>query len=306
LDGILNINKPAGKTSFDIVAMVRRLTKERHVGHAGTLDPEATGVLPVCLGKATRIVEFLMDTHKIYRAVIELGVSTDSYDGAGEITRTADATNITREALEKALETFRGSINQIPPMFSALKHQGQPLYNLAREGFTVERQSRAVTVHKLELLDWQPPVVTLEIECSKGTYIRSIANDLGERLGCGAYLKNLVRSGYGIFNIEDAVTPEQLEEAIQQKDWQKYLHPIDSVLGNLPFIIVDETGEAAIKTGNPPKLEDKIQDTRYNDQTPPPSPLANYCRAYTADGRFLAILIRDKEYSLWRPKKVFL
>jgi tRNA pseudouridine55 synthase len=296
LDGILNINKPAGKTSYDIVAMVKRLTGQRRVGHAGTLDPEATGVLPICLGKGTRIIEFLMDTHKIYRAVVELGVSTDSYDGAGEITRTADATNITQDALEKALDTFRGNIKQIPPMFSALKHQGQPLYNLAREGFTVERQSRAVTIHRLELLDWQSPFLTLEIECSKGTYIRSIANDLGEMLGCGAYLKNLVRSGYGIFLVENAVTPETLEEAVKQQDWQKYLHPIDSVLGNLPSIAVDETGEAAIKTGNPPKINPATD----------PKPEFKYCRAYSTDGRFLAILVRDKENSVWRPKKVFL
>jgi tRNA pseudouridine55 synthase len=294
-DGILNINKPAGKTSFGIVAMVKRLVKERHAGHAGTLDPEATGVLPVCLGKATRIVEFLMDTRKIYRAVIELGVSTDSYDGAGQVVRRRDPSCVTKDMVTVALDAFRGNIQQTPPMYSALKHQGLPLYALAREGINIERQSRPVTIHRLDLLEWQSPIVTLEIECSKGTYIRSIANDLGEVLGCGAYLKNLVRSGYGIFNIEDAVSPEQLEEAVRQGDWVKYLHPIDSVLGDLPAVIVDEEGEEAIKTGSPPKIDpDAIPDTT-----------SGYCRAYSADRRFLAILLRDKENSLWRPKKVF-
>lgn len=296
MDGILNINKPAGKTSFDIVAMVRRLTKERRVGHAGTLDPEATGVLPVCLGKGTRIIEFLMDTHKVYRAVIELGISTDSYDGAGQVVRRRDPSCVTKDMVVMALDGFRGSIQQIPPMFSALKHRGEPLYNLAREGITIERKSRSVTIHCLELLDWHPPLLTLEIECSKGTYIRSIANDLGDMLGSGAYLKNLLRSGYGIFKVEDAVTPEQLDEAVRQKDWQKYLHPIDSVLGNLPSVTIDAAGEEAIKTGNPPKIEPEIS----------PGSESKYIRAYSADRRFLAILIRDKEYSLWRPKKVFI
>ncbi len=295
MDGILNIDKPAGKTSFDIVAMVRRLTKERHVGHAGTLDPNATGVLPVCLGKSTRIVEFLMDTHKVYRAVIELGVSTDTFDAAGKVTSTSDVSNINKEMLEHALDSFRGAIQQTPPMYSALKHQGQPLYALAREGISIELKSRAVTIHRLDFVDWQSPLVTLEIECSKGTYIRSIANDLGGMLGCGAYLKNLERSRYGIFKVEDAMSPEQLEEAVRRGDWEKLLHSIDSVLEDLPSITVDEAGEAAIKTGNPPKIE-----TESDSNTE-----AKYCRAYSADGRFLAILIRDKEYSLWRPKKVF-
>jgi tRNA pseudouridine55 synthase len=302
MDGILNINKPAGKTSYDIVAAVKRLTGERHTGHAGTLDPEASGVLPVCLGKGTRIVEFLMDAHKIYRAVIELGITTDSYDGAGEITRRADAAHINRSDVEKALEAFRGDITQVPPMFSALKHQGQPLYNLAREGISVERPGRPVTIYRLDLLEWQPLLVTLEIECSKGTYIRSIANDLGEALGCGAYLKNLVRSAYGVFQLADAITLDDLGEAKRRGDWEKFLRPIDSVLGFMPSVTVDDTGEAAIKTGNPPKIEDKIPD---NAQTPPLFPSIEYMRAYSADGRFLAILHKDKEYGVWRPKKVF-
>ncbi len=294
MDGILNINKPAGQTSYGMVAMVKRLTKERRVGHAGTLDPDATGVLPVCLGKGTRVVEFLMDARKVYRAVIELGVSTDSYDGAGKITATGDAAKIDRAALEKALEAFRGDIRQTPPMYSALKHRGQPLYELARQGITIERKSRPVTIFTLELLDWQPPLATLEIECSKGTYIRSIANDLGEALGCGAYLKDLVRASYGVFKVEDAVTPEQLETAVQAGDWQNYLRPIDNVLVDLPSVTVGEAGEAALKTGNPPELEN------------PPEAAAKYLRAYSADGRFLAILHRDKENGCWRPKKVFI
>ncbi len=294
MDGILNINKPAGKTSFSIVALVKRLTGERRAGHAGTLDPEATGVLPICLGKGTRVIEFLMDARKVYRTVVELGVSTDTYDGAGKVIKKRDVSCVYKDMVEIALDSFRGNIRQIPPMYSALKHKGQPLYNMARAGESVEREARPVTIYRLDLLEWKPPLVTLEIECSKGTYIRSIANDLGEMLGSGAYMKELVRSGYGIFNIGDAVTPEQLEAAVRRGDWEQYLHPIDSVLRHLPSINVDKTGEDAIKVGNPPELENVLETG------------SKYLRAYGADGRFLAILTRDKENGIWRPKKVFI
>jgi tRNA pseudouridine55 synthase len=294
MDGILNINKPAGKTSFGVVAAVKRLTGEHHAGHAGTLDPDATGVLPVCVGKATRIIEFLMDAHKVYRAVIELGISTDTYDASGKVIRRGDTSCVTRDMAGIVLDAFRGKIQQVPPMHSALKHQGQPLYNLARAGITIERQSRPVTIYRLELLEWQPPFITLEIECSKGTYIRSLANDIGEQLGSGAYMKNLVRSAYGIFKIDEAVSLDRLEELVKQGDWQQYLHPIDSVLEQLPMVELDEKGEEAIKTGNPPLLENA------------PDTAAKYLRAYSVDRRFLAILMRDKENSIWRPKKVFI
>ncbi|OGN99273.1 MAG: tRNA pseudouridine(55) synthase TruB [Chloroflexi bacterium RBG_13_52_12] len=296
MDGILNIDKPAGKTSFGVVAMVKRLTGERHTGHAGTLDPDATGVLPICLGKGTRIIEFLMDTIKTYRAVIELGVSTDTYDASGKVTGRKDPSGIELSALEHALEFFRGVIRQTPPMYSALKHQGQPLYALARAGIAVERKPRTVTVYRLDLTAWQPPAVTLEIECSKGTYVRSLANDLGELLGCGASLKNLVRSRYGIFDIKDAISLSQLEEAARRGDWQQYLHPIDSVLRDLPSIVVDEAGEEAIRTGSPPAP----------DSSNPPDADSKYCRAYSGDGRFLGILRYDSASGAWHPKKVFI
>lgn len=290
LDGILNINKPTGMTSFRVVALVKRLTGERHAGHAGTLDPDASGVLPICLGKATRVVEFLMDNHKTYRAEIELGKTTDTYDASGKVVAEKDVADINKKQVEKALENFRGEINQVPPMYSALKHQGQPLYQLARTGISVERKSRIIKIYRLDFIDWQSPLVTLEIECSKGTYIRSLANDLGEALGCGAYLKKLVRTHYGIFDIENSITLEQLDE----NNWQSHLHPIDSVLQDMDKITVDEQGEAAIKTGSP--LDENISGPA-NDK---------YCRAYSQDGRFLAIMTRDKDIGLWRPKKVFI
>jgi tRNA pseudouridine55 synthase len=298
LEGILNINKPSGMTSFSVVAMVKRLTGERHAGHAGTLDPDATGVLPVLIGKATRVVEFLMDTRKTYRAEIEFGKATDTYDGSGKVISQGDASNINKNQIEQAVASFRGEIEQVPPMYSALKHQGQPLYQLARAGVNVERKSRAVTIHRLEILAWHPSLLALEVECSKGTYIRSLANDLGEKLGCGAYLKSLVRTCYGIFNIEEAITLTQLEEAGKRGDWQQYLYPTDSVLQDIGRITVDEGVESAIKSGS--SLNKGEND--YNSQ----GVGQKYLRAYNQGGRFLGILARDKENGDWRPKKVFI
>jgi len=294
LDGILNINKPPGKTSFGVVAAVKRLSGEKRVGHSGTLDPDATGVLPICLGRATRIVEFLVDTTKTYRAMIELGIATDTYDSSGQVTHRGDASQIHRADVESALEAFRGPIQQTPPMYSAVKHRGKPLYKLAREGIEIERKSRTVTIHRLEMLDWQPPVVTLEIECSKGTYIRSLANDLGEALGCGAHLKNLVRTRCGIFDIRDSVSLAQLEEASRRGYWEHFLYPADIALQEYSAVVVDDTGEEAIRNGSPLALE---QDTKGDSRQ-------KYCRAYSADGRFLGILRYDKDREAWRPKKV--
>jgi len=187
VDGILNINKPWGKTSFSIVAIVKRLSGERRVGHAGTLDPTATGVLPICLGQATRITEFLVDATKAYQAQIELGVTTDTYDASGKITQKRDPSEISQSQLESALTSFRGLIQQTPPMYSAVKYQGKRLYELARAGIKVDRESRPAKIYHLELIDWQPPSVTLEVVCGKGTYIRSLAHDLGQILGCLLY-----------------------------------------------------------------------------------------------------------------------
>jgi tRNA pseudouridine55 synthase len=285
-------------TSFGVVARVKRLTGERHAGHAGTLDPDATGVLPVFIGKATRVVEFLMDNKKTYRAGVELGKATDTYDGSGKVVYQGDASNISKKNLEETLTSFRGEIQQVPPMYSALKYQGQPLYQLARSGVSVVRKSRAVTIYRLGILDWQSPLATLEIECSKGTYIRSLANDLGEKLGCGAYLKSLIRTRYGIFSVIEAITLTQLEEAGKRGNWQPYLHPTDSVLQDMGKITLDDVGEAAIRTGSPLNKGENVYNRQGVGQ--------NYLRAYNQQGRFLGILARDKENGDWRPKKVFI
>jgi tRNA pseudouridine55 synthase len=296
LDGILNINKPRGRTSFNIVARIRRLSGEKRVGHAGTLDPDAIGVLPVCLGQGTRVIEFLINTTKTYRARIEFGKATDTYDGSGRITYQGDISDINRRRLEAALEAFRGRIEQTPPMYSAVKHQGQPLYKLARAGITVERKKRTAVIHRLELISWRQLVATVEVECGKGTYIRSLAHDLGAHLGCGAFLKSLARTRCGIFDIDDAISLPQLEAAFRKGNWQKYLRPIDSVLQDLPALVIDEASEKAFINGKPIITgENDIKSSSHR-----------YCRAYSRDGRFLGILSRSKDKGAWQPKKVFI
>jgi len=292
VDGILNINKPPGKTSFSIVSLVKRLSGERHVGHAGTLDPLATGVLPVCLGQGTRITQFLMDARKVYRAEIEFGVVTDTYDATGSIISRGDPSGINREKLLLALNSFCGLISQTPPMYSAVKHRGKPLYELARSGIEVERKSRLARIYRLELVDWQPPVATIEVECGKGTYIRSLAYDLGQLLGCGANLRSLTRLRCGFFDVEDAVSVPQLEDAFRYGYWQQFIYPIDFVLSHWAAIVVGDTIEKDIRNGRPLVLDRTSYD--------------NHCRVYTGDGCFLGVLWFNSEKGQWQPEKVFL
>jgi tRNA pseudouridine55 synthase len=291
-DGILNVNKPRGRTSFSIVAQVRRLTGERRVGHAGTLDPMASGVLPVCIGQATRLVEYMMDDGKTYRALIELGAATETYDAEGKVITRADWSNVTRLQVETALESFQGLIEQKAPAYSAVKHHGTPLYKMARAGMAVPTRKRHVRIDRIELTDWQPPVFTLEIDCGKGTYIRSIAHDLGQVLGCGAYLKDLVRLRVGVFGISDALTLEELEQAFRTGYWQELLYPLDSVLTDLPAVVTSQENEKAICSGKTVAL----------DGIPAVAELA---RAYNQCGNLVAVLKRDSATGLWHPEKVF-
>jgi len=303
MDGILNINKPKDRTSFSIVAIVKRLSGEQRVGHAGTLDPAATGVLPVCFGQGTRVVEFLVDTTKVYRAEIELGVATDTYDASGKVIQVADYSGISQCQLESALTSYCGLIEQTPPMYSAVKYQGRPLYQLARAGITVERKSRPTKIHKLELIEWQPPIFTIEVVCGKGTYIRSLAHDLGQTMGCGAHLKSLVRLRCGPFDIKDAISLPQLEDAFDYGYWRQFVYPIDTVLSHWSAIVVGDTDGQAIRNGRPLSLENNTCPGQY---LPESVPEKTRCRAYALDGRFLGVLRFSAERGQWHPEKVFL
>lgn len=293
INGFLNVNKPEGKTSFNVVAWLRRLTEEKHVGHAGTLDPIATGVLPICFGQATRVVQFLTDSSKAYLTQIELGTATDTFDREGKIIWRGDMTGITSTLIEGALTSFQGSIEQVPPIYSALKHRGRRYYELARDGTPIKLKPRRVEIINLNLVDYQPPLITINVECSKGTYIRSLAHDLGQHLGCGAHLKNLTRLRCGPFRIEDALSLPQIEDALRQGSWRELLYPVDSPLLNWEAAVVDKRNELAIRNG----LSLPLSET---------CPLSEkYCRAYSLDGHFIAVLQFVPEKKLWHPEKVF-
>lgn len=294
VDGILNVLKPAGKTSFAVVSLVRRLSGEQRVGHAGTLDPEATGVLVVCLGQGTRIIEFLAKARKAYRAEIELGITTDSYDAVGRVIQRCDASSVTEYQVEQVLDSYRGVIEQIPPMHSALKHRGKRLYQLAREGIEIAREPRRVEISRLHLVQWQSPVITIEVECSAGTYIRSLAHDMGKELGCGAHLRKLVRLKSEPFNIAEAVPLDAIREAFHHGYSQNLLHTIDEVLLGWRAVILNRENETLVQKGSSVSLE-------VSDES---GPAPDWCRAYSVDGRFLAVLKRIDE-RLWHPEKVF-
>lgn len=295
-------------TSFSIVAMVRRLSGERRVGHAGTLDPEATGVLPVCLGQGTRVTEFLVDATKAYIAQIELGVATDTYDSSGRVTQQGDPSGISEPQLEAALASFRGNIEQTPPMYSALKHHGRPLYRMARAGIQIERKSRPAKISRLEIISLKLPLVTVAVECGKGTYIRSLAHDLGQSLGCGAHLRSLIRTRCGLFDISDAVSVSQLEAAFRYGYWRRFVYPIDSVLRHYGAIVVSDAAEDIIRKGGSLALEesDNLGEASCPGPCPAPDAGASRCRAYTLDGRFLGVLQRPGGRGPWRPRKVLL
>jgi tRNA pseudouridine55 synthase len=286
------VSKPAGWTSFDVVAFVRRRSGERRVGHAGTLDPFAEGVLPVCLGQATRVVEYLMDAHKTYRAVVRLGRETDTYDRTGATIAESDASQVRREDFELALREFEGEIGQIPPPFSALKRDGVPLYKLARAGQPAVAPPRRVHVFRVEIISFEPPLAGIEVECGKGTYIRSLAHDLGHLLGVGGCLETLVRTRVGPFSIDRAVDVEALREEFDAGTWSERLVAIDEVLLEWPAAILGADNERRARTGVAAELAEL--------RNAPGGRL----RGYSCAGDFVAVMRREAP-GRWRPEKVF-
>ena len=316
MHGFLNIDKPAGMTSHDVVARVRRLARQKRVGHAGTLDPAATGVLVVALGIATRLIEYVQDaTTKRYHAVVRLGVTTTTDDAEGEVLDTAPIPPLDLAALEAALARFRGPIMQTPPMYAALHHEGRRLHELARAGVMVERAARRVTIERLELLDWSPPALTLDILCGKGTYIRALARDLGAALGCGAHLQALRRTAVGAFVIEDAVPLDALVPAQEigghgdtetrrpgdrETDHSVRLSRVSPVTVSEALIsperAVDDWPAISVSAEGARQLR--------NGQTIACAGVeGERGRAHGPDGRLLALLARVDDR--WKPEKVF-
>ena len=290
-DGILVVNKPKQITSMDVVRAVKRVTRVKRVGHAGTLDPIATGVLPVCLGQATRFMDYLVEGGKTYHGEITLGASTTTYDAQGEVTAEADYSGVTQADVEALLPRFMGAIMQQPPMYSAVKHEGKRLYELARAGMEIERAEREVDVYGLWLRKWDPPRVELEVHCGKGFYMRSLAHDLGEALGCHGMLSALTRSRVGPFSLDDAVAIEQFEE---EEDWEALLEPPDAALLELGAAALPPAAERHLRNGQPVTLPSVGAYAKHLDAR----------RAYAEDGRFLGLIRFNRPDSSWKPEKV--
>ncbi len=244
MNGILNINKPAGITSFDAVRIIKRTAKTKKVGHTGTLDPEASGVLPVCIGKATKFVDYLMKEEKVYRVHLKLGIETDTYDREGKVLFTKDV-DLSNETVENTIRSFIGKIQQIPPMYSALKVDGKRLYTLARQGITIEREPREIEIFSIDNLKIELPDVFFDVKCSKGTYIRSLCHDIGEVLGCGGSMWELTRISSGFFNIENSVKLEELDE----NNIDKFIIPVDKALWNYPALNLEQKFESLLLNG---------------------------------------------------------
>ena len=245
--GVLNINKPSGITSHDVVDAVRKILGVRRVGHTGTLDPQATGVLPLCVGRATRIAQYLTQADKEYVLTLRLGVTTDTLDAAGKETGRVEEVRVRREEVEAILPRFVGEIQQVPPLFSAKKYRGERLYRLARRGEQVERQPVTIRVHALELLGFALPFVTLKLSCSKGTYARSLCDDIGRALGCGGHLHALTRTRSGRFSMDGILTLEALEQMVRESRLGEVLIPVADALAHLPAVrVAPEAGRVIL------------------------------------------------------------
>ncbi|WP_043097988.1 tRNA pseudouridine(55) synthase TruB [Kallotenue papyrolyticum] len=285
IHGFLNIDKPTGLTSHDVVARVRRLVGQRRVGHGGTLDPPATGVLPIGLGEATRLLPYLVEGRKTYQAVVRLGVTTTTDDATGEPLATRPVPPLTEDELRQALAQFEGLIEQVPPMYSAVRIDGRRLYELARRGEEVARAPRTVEIERIELLSWQPPLLTLVITCGKGTYIRALARDLGAALGCGAHVQALRRTQVGALTLETAVPLAALEA--EPRQLAQALLPPDVAVADWPRVDLDASAAQRVANG-----------------LPVPRTLAvPRARAHGPDGRLLALLAPRGEH--WQPMRVF-
>ena len=300
VNGFLNLYKPVGMTSMDALRQVKRTTGQRRkVGHAGTMDPLARGVLPVCFGQATRLMEYVVDGSKRYRMEVRLGATTQTYDSEGEVTEVREPDYVTPELVKTAFLPFIGSIEQKPPMFSAIKVDGQRLYKLARAGIEVERAARPVEIFDIRLVDFSLPCLTLDVECGRGVYMRSLAHDLGQSLGCGGYVTDLERQYCAGFESSQGVTPQALEAAVSEagdpQGWLSHLHPIDHVLRGFRAITLGESTEKLLSNGQSVAA----------GRIPFPAGYLEQFRAYGSDGRFLAIVRHDLPGNAWQPVKVF-
>ena len=302
INGILNISKEAGYTSFDVVAVVRGVYRQRKCGHTGTLDPMATGVLPVALGKGTKVCGLLTDWDKEYEAELLLGRTTDTLDVTGEDTGGDPdaAMRLDEEVIRTVISKYLGDIEQIPPMYSALKKDGRRLYDIARSGGVVEREARKVTIHRIEVLDISLPVVRIRVLCSKGTYIRSLCDDIGRDLGCGGCMKSLERTAVGPFNTSNAVSLDlikKLRDDGREDELMNLLMPVDSVFPDLAKLTVCPDSDRMLLNGNKLTSDDMKEAAELQN--------GERFRVYHPDGSFAAVYEYDSNTGVFRPYRMF-
>lgn len=296
IHGIINVYKEKGYTSHDVVAKLRGIVGQKKIGHTGTLDPDAEGVLPVCLGKATKVCELLTDKDKTYRAVLFLGQTTDTQDASGTVLETSDVSNLNEAQVTEAVQSFAGEYAQIPPMYSALKVGGKKLYELAREGKTVERKARNVMIHSIKILRVDLPRVEMEVSCSKGTYIRTLCHDIGEKLGVGGCMESLLRVQVGRFVLADSLRLSEIQKTKEDGNLEKILQPIDSVFEQYRAVRIRPDQEKRLQNGNSFRKPDRLQN--YDDQ--------EMVRVYDSNGHFAAVYRYVEKDHEFRIVKMFL
>lgn len=294
LNGVINIYKEAGFTSHDVVAKMRGILKQKKIGHTGTLDPMAVGVLPVCIGSATKLCDMLTDKRKEYIAELLLGVTTDTQDVSGEVLSRKDVC-VSEQEVCTAVLSMLGAGKQIPPMYSALKVNGKKLYELAREGKTVERKPRDITIYEMEVLDIALPVVKFRVLCSKGTYVRTICQDIGEKLGCGGCMQSLVRTKVERFDIDGAITLAQLEQARDLGTLMEYVVPVEEMFDTLPKVIVLSRFQKMLENGNVFTPNMCVKDAPEGE-----------VRVYNEEGRFYGVYVYEPRMHAYKPVKMFL
>lgn len=296
-NGVINIYKEKGFTSHDVVAKMRGICKQKKIGHTGTLDPDAVGVLPVCLGSATRLCDMLTDRDKEYIACMQLGVVTDTQDMSGEILAEKEVV-ASEEAVTEAIRSFVGEYAQVPPMYSALKVDGKKLYELARQGKEVERKPRPVTIYEIEILNISLPQVTMRVACSKGTYIRTLCHDIGAKLGCGGAMVSLQRTRAGQFRMDTAITLSALEKLRDEDKIAEVLIPVDEMFAELAAVHVQEEAVKLLENGNLFSICYVMERRMYGD--------GEEVRVYNSTGRFFGIYSFEEKSRQFKPKKMFL
>lgn len=294
MDGVLIVRKEKGFTSHDVVAKLRGILRMKKIGHTGTLDPEAEGVLPVVLGKATKLVELLTEKEKTYEVVMRLGLETDTQDMTGTVLQTFPV-SVTEEQVIKAAESFLGERQQIPPMYSAIKVNGKKLYELAREGKAVERKARNVHFYEIKVLETALPEIRMTVTCSKGTYIRTLCYDIGRKLGCGACMKELLRTRSGQFTLEESLTLEEIQTCMDQGKLQEHIRDIQEILGEYPLLRCTEEADRLLLNGNALSGDSLTEQSR-----------EGWVRMCTSQGDFVGLYQWNRDSGSYRPVKMFL